>query len=372
MKMGAYDQMEELGLRSERMYITTCEGVLVTDNFNRDLCGKLIRNGTAMYDVISRYEFLATTAVSRDMTTIGNRARMIVPFLKAYGINDHMALEFARETFNPMPDTKESMGYLSGLMPTFLLSSAFDHFSMVVRDALSFDPADLFFSNLEFDSFEIDRMESKQLREMADSIAKMRIPDSYDVKDGLLEDDMNILIALDEIFMDKIPEMRCFSEISALTACGASEKSYEMLEYRKNAEIDVNNTVFVGNDYEDRICMGLVKEADGLSIAFNGDAEAIKNCNVAVIGDTETPLVALAAEFYDYGIDSVFDMADNWNKEYIDKRICSDRNVINTLLEQSKKKLPTVVRVTRDNVKDVIEQSLAYRKKMEERFKRRW
>ena len=372
MSMGAYDQMEELGLRSERMYITACEGVLTTNRFNRDLCGKLIRNGTAMYDVISRYEYLATTVVSRDMATIGNRARMIVPFLKAYGITDHMAFEYAKETLNPMNDAKDSIGYLSGLMPTFLLTSAFDHLSMVLRDTLSFDPSDQFFSNLEFDSFEIDRMESKQLREMADTIARMKVPEPYDLKDGLLEDDMNILIGLDEIFTDKIPDMKCFSEISALATCGTSEKSYEMLEYRKNAEIDVNNTVYVGNDYEDRMCMSLVKEAYGLSIAFNGDAEAVKNCNVAVIGDSVTPLVALAAEFYDYGIDSVFDMADNWNKEYIDKRISSDKNVINTLLEQSKKRLPTVIRVTRDNVKDVIEQSLAYRRKMEERFKKRW
>jgi len=370
--MAAYDHMEELGLRNERMVITSCDGILTTNDYNRDLCARLITNGANFYDIISRYDMLAANVAGRDMELIGNRARMAAVFLKAHGITDHMAYRFAVDNLNLMDNARETMDYVTSLMPTFVMSSAFEHHSMAVRDQLLSEPADMRSSEVEFDSIGMDRAEARQLVSIADRISRLSLPKELDIADDIAKEDVEILMELDEVFMEQLPELTSFGEYTALTTFGVGQKSFRMLEYRKERQIDVGSTVYIGHDYEDKPSMELIRDSDGLSIAFNGDPNVIRSCNIAVIGDTATPLAALAAEFYDYGIEAVFDMADNWNAEYLDKRICSDRNLTNAFLEQCRKKLPAVIHVTKDNVDDVIARSLAYRRKMEERFRIRY
>ena len=114
-----YNPTEELGFVEENQLIMSCDGILSKNDFGRDLCARCIRNGARFFDVVSRYEDLNTYALERDETKSHQTMKMIIPFLKAYGMTDHFAYDFAKEsldafllevfhTFRLYPDYKTS------------------------------------------------------------------------------------------------------------------------------------------------------------------------------------------------------------------------------------------------------------------------
>ncbi|MBO4552062.1 MAG: hypothetical protein J5673_02560 [Candidatus Methanomethylophilaceae archaeon] len=367
-----YSPMDDIGLRNERFLISACEGVFVAGNYMRGLCGRFIRNGEALYDTISRYESISSFLLQRNNTSLGNRIRMLIPFLKAGGVTDHDAYVFAQENLRPMPGAVQALGYMSALFPTYLTTDATEHQCMTISDNLGIPPERVEGSTVGFDSFEIDRKEAKDLREIGDRISKIKLdrePLATEFDNDISETDTNLFYEMEEIFNDTIPKMKIFDEAAKLSTFGPNEKSYSLLNKRHALQIDFEDIAYVGNDIQDTLCMELIKDSDGLSISFNGDNHAVKEANVAVIGDDPIAVAVLTAEFYDYGIDAVFDLVENWNKEYLSSHQCSDRNLMDALLAQSKRRLPVVRMVTRDNMKEISNDSLAYRKKLEDRFR---
>lgn len=368
-----YNPMEDLGLRSERFMISSCEGVYVAGNYMRGLCGRFIKNGEALYDAISRYEAITAFLLQRNNAGIGNRMRMLTPFLKAGGLTDHEAYEFAKENIVPMPGAKESLDYLKSLLPVFMVTDATEHLGMTVSEALDLPPSMIEGSRIDFDSFDIERKEAKKLREIADRISKIKLdrkPVATEFDEDISKTDAELFYTMEEIFNETLPQMDIADKASKLATAGANERSYALLNKRHAMQIDFNDIAYVGNDIHDSLCMELIKDNDGLSISFNGDNYTVKEANIAVMSDNPIVVSILTAEFYDYGIDAVFDMAENWNKEWLSSHTCSDRNLMDSMLVQCKKKLPVVRKVTRNDLKEITSESLAYRKKMNERFKK--
>ena len=92
-----------------------------------------------------------------------------------------------------------------------------------------------------------------------------------------------------------------------------------------------------------------------------GTAVSIMNAAEDVLG---TLVNFCIGEFYNEGIQAVYDMVDNWNRDYLKDCKCSDRNLMDRMLSTFPRKLPVVKRVGRRNVKSVIEECDAYRRKV--------
>lgn len=368
-----YSPMDDIGLRSERFFICPCDEVFITDNYLRGLCDRYIKNGATLYDAIAKYETISSFMLHRSNDKLKNRAGMVIPFLKASGITDHDAYEFAKETVQPMPGSCESIRYLSSLMPTFMFTEGTEHLSMTISDLFGIRSDFISDTKVDFDAIELDRNEAKKIRGFADTIANLKVtkePVPLDLDGGISREDTDLFYKLDDIFNRSFPELESFGKFTELTTAGSNERSYFLLNTRHNLQIDFDDIAYVGHDAQDSVGMELVKEKDGLSISFNGDNFALKEANIAVMSDNPIVVAVLTAEFYDYGIDSVFDLVENWNKDYLSTRTCSDRNLMDTMLAQCKKKLPVVKRVTRDNLDELTEESMTYRRKMRERFRR--
>ena len=137
-----------------------------------------------------------------------------------------------------------------------------------------------------------------------------------------------------------------------------------MLEVRRKTEIEFNSTAFVGSNIDDFQALDLIRDSEGLAISYNGSEYAVRGCNIAVMSSNTIVLDVLIGEFYNEGIQAVYDMVDNWNRDYLKGCKCSDRNLMNRMLQTFPRKLPVVKRVGRRNVKAVIEESDAYRRKV--------
>ena len=362
-----YNPMEELGLTEEKQLIMSCDGILTSNDYARDLCARSIRNGARFFDAVSRYEDLTTYALEREEGKSHQTMKMIVPFLKAFGMTDHFAYEFAKENLKPTPGSSDTLSYLRRLLPTFIATGSYEHHMMALCDALDFPLENITCTRAEFDSVENDRMEDRRLRELANKISSMRLPKTlYTVteSDYLDEDDAALVNELDAIFNDELPKMEAWKAYKDLLAIGSNEKAYALLEIRRKTEIEFNSTAFIGSGINDFQALDLIRDSEGLAISYNGSEYAVRGCNIAVMSSNTIVLDVLIGEFYNEGIQAVYDMVDNWNVDYLRNCKCSDRNLMDRMLSTFPRKLPVVKRVGRRNVKSVIEESDAYRRKI--------
>lgn len=210
------------------------------------------------------------------------------------------------------------------------------------------------------------RQECWDLRTMAKEIVELKMPrDKYelDVPLELSSAETRMISALDDIFLNRLSGTAAADMISNTVSVGANEKAYALLDIRKSTQVDLDGTIYVGGDIIDYQVMDLVKDGNGLSLSFNGSEFAVHGANVAVLSKDCTVVAVLAAEFYSTGIQGVFDLVDNWNRDYLKNADCPDRNLMDRMLALNPRKLPEVYRITRGNVGDVAAKSNAFRKR---------
>lgn len=362
-----YNPMEELGFREEKQLIMSCDGILSKNDFARDLCAKTIRNGGRFFDVVSRFEDLSNYAIERDETKDHQTMKMIIPFLKAFGVTDHFAYQFAKDNLNIMPGADGTATYLRNLLPTFITTGSYEHHMMAICDALDFPLENVTCTKVEFDPVENDRNENKRLREIANTIASLRLPKTlYTVTEStfLDEDDAKLIMEMEDIFDNQLPEMDAYKAYKDIVSIGSNQKAFALLEVRRRTEIEFNSTAFIGSGLNDYQALDLVRDSDGLAISFNGSEYAVRGCNIAVMSSNTIVLDVLIGEFYNEGIQAVYDMVDNWDRDYLKTCKCSDRNLMDRMLKTFPRKLPVVKRVGRRNVKSVITESDEYRRRI--------
>ena len=227
-----YNPSEEIGLRNETQLFMSCSGVLTSNDSVRDLCKYVIRNGDQFHDVVSRYFDITTNALGRDDEKYGTAVKMMIPFLKAFGLTDFAAYSEAKKNLTLIPYADSCLMYLNSLMPTFINTGILEHQAMALCDITGFPSSNISCTKVEFDSEDSDRQECRALRDFANSISTLRVPKTkYTFEEGeiLSDEDATIVNRLDEIFLDEIPKMKIYEDFRDVLSIGTREKSYSAL-----------------------------------------------------------------------------------------------------------------------------------------------
>ncbi len=341
---------EDLGFREEKQLICGCDGIVTSNNFSRELCKNLIRNGDNFFDVIQRYEEISYFALNRSDGRLQPATKMLIPFLKAHGITDYFAKEFAKKNLELMPGAKESFQHIFSTLPLMISTSTFEHNVMALSEKLGLMIFNFSYSRADFDSFEFTREESKKLREIAGTISSLKVPNTrYTFEEGevVSDKDAQIIEVLDDLFLGEIPKMNIEEKYDSVFSISTSEKAYTLQHLRNAMNIDYSDTVYVGNKHSDSVAMEFVHDSDGLSMSFNGSEYAVRSSNIAIMSPDTTVIAILATEFYDHGIESVYDMVENWDRKSLQNRPFVCRNLMDKFLSEHPKKLPKVVKSTK-------------------------
>ena len=365
--MAEFDMTEELGLTNDKQFVCNCEGFLEANNSTRDICDRYVSNGAKFYDVISRYDYITSTILNRTDSRSGSTTRFIVPFLRAFGVTDFGMHEHSKKVLRTVPEAKRVMGHLMNMMPTFVVSSSYEHNMMAISESLGVPHGVISCSEVELDSIDIGRKEAKTLREMARRITGIALSDyKYDLDvDGHLNNtDMVMLKEMDDIFKEGMKDPVYDNMVTNVKTMGANEKAYFLLDIRKRSVIDLDGTAFVGGDVTDMQVMNLVKDGNGLSMSFNGTECAVRGSNIAVMSRDCTVAAVIMQEFYNEGIEAVFSLVENWDRKILENRECPDPHIMKAMLEANPKKLPEVRIVNKDNVKEISDKSEEYRRKL--------
>lgn len=362
-----YDPLEEMGFSQDKQFVCGDAGFISANDNARRMCARLIRNGGRLYDVISRYDDLVTYALSREDVRFGSTMKMILPFLNAFGATDHWAYEFAKEDLEIFPGADKAMRYAGSLLPSYINTCSYEHHMMAVCDAIGFPISNVSCTQASFDAVKVGKSEARELKGISDRISELKLPSTpypLDKADRLEDEDAAIVNVLDSFFLDRLPKMEIGDPLKQVSVVGTNEKAYVLLEIRRRTDIEFSDTVYVGGNPTDNQAMDLVKDNSGLSISFNGDECAVKSCNVAVMGKDATAVAVLTSEFYSEGIEAVFSLVESWDREKLKSYPCADRHLMDAMLKANPRSLPVIRRVGRKNLKEITQESVAFRRKM--------
>jgi predicted HAD superfamily phosphohydrolase len=173
-----------------------------------------------------------------------------------------------------------------------------------------------------------------------------------------------MIARLDDVFMHRMQGTPAFKMIQDMPSVGANEKAYTMLDIRKRTQVDLDGTAYIGGTTIDYQVMDLIKDSGGLALSFNGSEFAVHGANIAAVGNDCTVAAVLVEQFYDKGIEAVFDLVDHWTRAKVAKLELPDQNLVDSLLVRHPRKLPDVWRVDQSNVGEISAKSEAYRAKL--------
>ncbi|MDR3206690.1 MAG: hypothetical protein LBT41_06350 [Candidatus Methanoplasma sp.] len=364
---GEYNHMEELGLTHDKQFICSCKGFIDPGNSTRGLCERFIPNGGKFYDLVSRYNNISAHLLNRDDGRYKDAVRCVAPFLKAFGATDYGLYAQAKKDLTLMPESGRVMRYLINMLPTFVNTTAYEHYAMALCEALAIPRAVVDCTEVEMDSYDLGRQEARTLREFASEISSLRLSSmeyKLNVQVRLPRDDVELVERLDGIFRERLPSMNVSKLMRDVKTMGTDEKAYCLLETSKRNQIDLEGTAYVGGDLTDYQAMDVVRDSSGLSLSFNGSDFAVRGSNVAVMSRDCTVAAVLVHAFYNEGIEAVFDLAENWNRDHLRTARFPDRHLMEAMLASNPKKLPEVHIVSRRNVDEIALKSERYRKNL--------
>ncbi|MCL2510303.1 MAG: hypothetical protein FWF07_04400 [Methanomassiliicoccaceae archaeon] len=362
--MDEFDPTAELGLYHDKQLVCSSKGFLQYNNSSRDLCKRFISNGDKLYDIISRYDDIVNYVLNRSEGRPGNTVRFIAPFLKAFGLTDYTAMEQCGKSLKLMTEAKRTMGHLMNTLPTFVSTSSYEHNVLNICNELNIPRGVVDCTEIAFDDYEIARQEARVIREMASRITSLRMPSQeyeLNVPVKLQQDEVNMIMTLDRIFNDGFREMAIAEMMRQFRPIGANEKAYFLMELKKRTQIEFEGTAYIGGDITDVLALGTIGERGGLALSFNGCDFAVRKSNIAVMSRDCTVAAVLVQEFYNEGIEAVYDLVENWNRKTLEKKAFPDPYLMSSMLAANPKKLPEVYIVNNDNVDDLAKKSDRYR-----------
>lgn len=365
---GEFDPTNDLGLFPDKSFVASCHGFLLRNDPVKDLCERYIDKGRNFLKVLRRYDDLTAYILGREEAVAGNSVKWAVPFLKAFGATDNGIYTWCRDHMDLVPGSCQAMRYITNLMPSALLASEYEHAIMPLNDALEAPDCNIECTALSMDSATFGRSDSRRLRELAAEISSLKVPSvkyEIDVPMEVDEADVRIITTLDNIFQEEIPGISCaMSLMESIDPLNSFKKGYSLVNLRKETNIDFDSTVFVGSDHTDFQSLDLVRDQNGLAIAFNGEEFAVRGCNVCVNSNDSTVVAVLTQEFFNGGIQSVTDLVNNWNRQYLKKADMPDRHLMDCMLKAHPRKLPEVHMVDKHNVEEISKTSETYRSKI--------
>ncbi len=362
-----FDPTVDLGLPPDRYVLCSCWGFLTRNNDIRQLCGRFIDDGEHFFDVLERYDRLTSYVLNREDATAGSYYKWCVPFLKAFGATDHLIHKYSVQDLEMMPNAARTMKHIAGQMETYITTSMFEHGTMEVVERLGTNMLHITDSKLCIDQMMMGRADARKLKDIAKEIVHLDVPETFyelNVPTELLEEDIEIIKLMDSVISTRIAEAGAMGLMEATDAMTSHKKAYRMLDIRRLTAIDLDCTMYIGSSATDFQPLDLIRDANGLAISFNGEEFAVRGSNVAVLSEDTTVASIFAAMFMDKGPLHALEIAENWNREYLENLEFPDQPLMDTFLREHPDELPEVYRVTDSNVDEISKKSDEYRKRI--------
>jgi energy-converting hydrogenase A subunit R len=346
----------------KRVFITDCEGPISKNDNAFELTSQFIPDGDHFFKQLSRYDDILSYVDKRKGYNAGDTLRLIVPFLKAYGVTNEKISSFSAHNLVLMPCIKEAMKIIIE-MPSFIVSTSFEHYIKALCSAIGFPFKNTYCTNLDIDSHFINSSERRKLMRFRQQICRLPQIATFD-KETSLEDlpavDQQTIRQLDDIFWEKIANMESGMFLDDVKPVGGDEKANATEKIADRVGTDLSEVIYFGDSITDVECFRLVRQSGGLTISFNGNRYAVREAEVAIISSDTLSMAVIAQVFAKLGHRFVRKLVDHWEpKKLVEFQVNS--KLANKIIQSTSSEFFKISLITEDNVEKLSRESSTFR-----------
>jgi len=346
-----------------KLFITDCEGPISKNDNAYELTQHFVPDGDKFFALISKYDDVQADIVKRRGYKAGDTLRLILPFLRAYGVTNNRMKEFSAQHILLVPGAKDTLRFVRGLMPSFIVSTSYEQYMRALCDVVDFPYRNVHCTRLDIDTYEINEKEAERLRRLREEIVAMpmiQISANATSIDDFSTRDKETIKRLDEIFWEEMSGMNSGRMLEEVNPIGGSEKASAVQRIVREAGTDISETIYFGDSITDVQSFRLVKQNGGLTVSFNGNNYAVREAEVAVLSGHTIITSVLAEVFSRLGREGVIGLVEEWSYSVL-RRYCS-LGLQSRVVERYPKALPQVELITPNSRERLIEESAAFRK----------
>jgi energy-converting hydrogenase A subunit R len=360
-----FEGMEEMAAYEGKQFISGLEGPVTRNENALELCEHYVQRGQRVFSVLSRYDDVLAHVLRRQGYKAGDNLRLVLPFLKAYGVTDNRMHEFSRKHVSIVPGADKTMRFVQELMASFVVSASYEHYVSAVCEEIGFPFDNAYCTRVSLDPIRIDDWEVQILKNLAQEIALMpniEIPAGARSLRDFMPRDQQTISRLDEIFWQDMSDLSSYRLVQDVNPIGGDEKAASIVDICKKTGVGTEDTMYVGDSVSDVQALALVKRGGGLPVAFNGNEFAVREAEVAVLAENAVVTSILSEAFHRAGRDGVLALVERWDVRSIRASGLVHDYLVRELERVFPEKLPVVVRVTHDSVEQLIEEGARLRR----------
>lgn len=363
---GAHGDTEATGqVKDEkRAFITDCEGPVSKNDNAFELASHFIPDGQKFFTQISRYDDVLADVVKREGHEAGDTLRLIAPFLKAYGVTNDDAERFSARTLLLMPGAEDTLQYLPSKMPSFMVSTSYEHYVRTLCRTLGFPYENCYCTSMNLDASQMNREEREKLMQFRQEICSMpliQVPEGATSARDLPAGDRQTVDRLDYIFRREIATMESSILLKEVRPVGGLEKAKAAKDIVNRIGGSLTNVIYFGDSITDVECLRLIRAEGGVTVSFNGNAYAVREAEIAVLATNALVIAVITDIFERQGREGVHGLIEDWEQESLEKHGISLR-LRKKLRKAFPKALPRISEVTPRNLQGLAEESSSLRK----------
>jgi energy-converting hydrogenase A subunit R len=349
-----------------RIFVSDCEGPISKNDNAFEITASFVPDGDRLFTVISKYDDVLADVIRKPGYSAGGTLKLILPFLKAYGVTEQQIQEFSARNLVLIRESKQTLQHIRSIAEAFIVSTSYEQYIRALCQAIKFPFENTYCTKLNLDRYQLGQTDNERLREIAKEIATMhviKIPESArTIHDFSLEDQKSIA-RLDEIFWGDLALNCCKGLFSGVIPIGGVQKAAAIEDAVKKIGVSLNDVMYVGDSITDIEAFKLVRKNGGLAVSFNGNKYAIENAEIAIISESSVPIAAIANIFIGNGKPQTLKLAKEWTRESLEGSIMN-RKLLAWFFGNYPRVAPQVKIITAQTKDTLIEESGEFRKKI--------
>jgi len=351
----------------KRIFTSDCEGPISKNDNAFEITARFVPNGDKLFTLISKYDDVLADVLKKPGYSAGSTLKLILPFLKAYGVTDGQMEAFSAQNLILIANSKDTLQHVRSVASAFIVSTSYEHYIKALCKALDFPYQNTYCTKLSLDKYSINEQEKMQLKEIAKEIAQMQmiaIPLGAKSIEDFSTADQETIGRLDRIFWNEIASMDLGRILSEVTTVGGSQKAAAIEDAVAKLHVPLEDVMYVGDSITDVEAFQLVKDNGGLTVSFNGNNYAVRNAEIAVLSENSTVTAIIADVFCRQGKQAALNLVENWNLPSLERNGVVSLSLLDHLFTLYPETLPKVQIVTAENMELLAKESSEFRKKV--------
>ena len=352
--------------RVKRIFISDCEGPISKNDNAYELAANFIPNGDKLFANISKYDDVLADILHQHGYSAGSTLKLILPFLKAYGVTDTQMEEFSAKNIILIADSQITLHHVQAKAEAFIVSTSYEHYIRALCKVVDFPYKNTYCTKVSLDKSAITPRERDLLKEKAQEIAQMHLINissgARNIKD-FSQSDQATIQRLDEIFWSEIPKMFVGKFLSDVVTVGGQQKAESIRDAAKRLHAQLADVMYVGDSITDVEAFKLVRENGGLTVSFNGNSYAVKNAEVVVLSESSLVTAVITDLFSRFEKEETIQILSSWNYKILEKS-GAEQTLLKQLSCVYADGLPKAQIVTAQNMETLIKESGEFRKKV--------